>query len=43
MAALFRKQSATVEDLLYSKALWSRLVVDPQLLQQEVTAMDLFS
>lgn len=42
MAAPFGKQSASVENLLYSKALWSRLVVDPWLLQQEVNANHLF-
>lgn len=43
MAALFRKRSASVEDLLYSKVVWSRLVVDPWLLQRQVTANHLFS
>lgn len=43
MAAPLRKQQASVEDLLYSKAVWSRPAVDPWLLQQQVTANHLFS
>lgn len=37
------QKRASVEDLLYSKALWSRLFVDPWFLQQLATANHLFS